>query len=98
MALDENTRPLSASSEALLPSSCPARLGQLSAKPLSKGAQSSIRVVAAETLGGREGVGDRGKVQGSGDICCCPVCWGTWHLLPTEQSGTSCVLGWLVGS
>ena len=48
-ALDKNTRPLSASSEALLPSSCPASLEQLSPKPLSKKIR-SVRVAAAETL------------------------------------------------
>lgn len=66
-ALDGNTRPLSASSERpCLPSSLPLALNQLSSKRLSKGA------VAAETPGGREGVGERlgGKTQCSVDVCC----------------------------
>lgn len=85
-ALNENTRPLSASCEALLPSSLPAASDQLSSK---QEAQSSIRVQAAETLGGREGVGERfgGKIQSCGESGCCPVCQGAWHLLPLWEEG-----------
>lgn len=70
--LDENTCPLSASSQALLPASPRASLGPAFSQATEQ------EVVTAEPLSGKEGAGHRfgGKIQGSGDICCCPVCRG----------------------
>lgn len=71
--LHENTCPLSARPEALLSSSLRASLG-----PAFSQATEQEVVAAEKTLSGREGAGHRfgGKIQGSGDICCCPVCRG----------------------